>query len=112
MSYTLACEASDVFSAIASVAGTMSGYTWDNRNISEPMPILQIHGLDDRVVPIDGSISEEGGWGGAPHVDTIIEYWANLNNCTTSETEFIPPYTNATYYIDHYNRILQLLLVL
>jgi len=103
MSYTLACEAPDVFNGIASVAGTMSGYTWNNRNISDSIPILQIHGLDDEVVPIDGSISEEGGWGGAPHVDTIIEYWVSVNNCTTSETVFLPPFTNATYHMDGVN---------
>jgi polyhydroxybutyrate depolymerase len=103
MSYTLACEEPDVFSAIASVSGTMSGYTWDNRNISEPIPILHIHGVDDEVVPIDGSMSEEGGWGGAPPVGTIINYWVNLNNCTSSETEFYTPNTNATYYIDGVN---------
>ena len=39
MSYTLACEASDVFRAIASVGGTMSGYTWETRNIANPIPI-------------------------------------------------------------------------
>ncbi|MCJ7570273.1 MAG: prolyl oligopeptidase family serine peptidase [Candidatus Thermoplasmatota archaeon] len=103
MSYTLACEAPDVFTAIASVAGTMSGYTWDNRNISEPTPILHIHGVDDYVVPIDGSMPEEGGWGGTSNVDTIISYWVNLNNCITTDTEFIPPYTNATYYRDGIN---------
>ena len=103
MSYTLACEVPDVFKAVASVAGTMSGYSWENRNISEPIPILHIHGLDDNVVPIDGSISTEGGWGGAPHVDTIIEFWANKNDCNTIETEFLPPLTNVTYHIDGVN---------
>jgi len=100
MSYTLACEAPDVFNAIASVAGTMSGYTWNNRNISEPIPILQIHGLDDKIIPIDGSLNSSGGWGGAPHMDTIIEFWVNLNNCSTSEYVSISSNTNAYYYTD------------
>ncbi len=30
MSYTLGCEKSDTFKAIASVTGTMSGYDWEN----------------------------------------------------------------------------------
>jgi len=100
MSYTLACEAPDVFNAIASVAGTMSGYTWNNRNISEPIPILQIHGLDDKIIPINGSLNSSGGWGGAPHMDTIIEFWVNLNNCSTSEYVSISSNTNAYYYTD------------
>lgn len=103
MSYTLACEAPDVFTAVASVAGTMSGYTWYNRNISEPISILHIHGVNDYVVPIDGTLSEVGGWGGAPSVDIIIDYWVDLNNCTTTETEFFSPNTNAYYYLGGIN---------
>ena len=103
MSYTLACEAPEVFNAIASVAGTMSGYTWNNRNTSEPIPILHIHGIDDDVVPIDGSISAGGGWGGAPHVDTVIEYWVNLNNCSISENISVSDNTNAHYHRDGLN---------
>ena len=30
MSYTLGCEKSDVFKAVASITGTMSGYDWNN----------------------------------------------------------------------------------
>ena len=42
MSYTLACEKSNIFSAIASVTGTMSGYDWRNCNPEKPIPILQL----------------------------------------------------------------------
>jgi len=103
MSYTLSCEAPEVFNAIATVAGTMSGYTWNNRNISEPIPILHIHGIDDESVPIDGSMGPWGGWGGAPSMDTIIEYWVNLNNCTTTENVTVSDNTNAFYHRDGIN---------
>jgi len=63
MSYTLACEKPDIFKAIGSVSGTMSGQTWNNRNISVPIPILQIHGIADKTVPIDGSMNVPGGMG-------------------------------------------------
>jgi len=98
MSYTLACEASDVFKAIANVAGTMSGYSWNHKDSIEPISILHIHGTDDDVVPIDGSMSWPGGWGGAPHVDTIIDYWTDLNNCTSMTTEICPTDTTVYYY--------------
>lgn len=98
MSYTLACEAPNVFRAIASVAGTMSRNTWNNCNPSEPIPVLQISGVNDELVPIDGSMSSVGGWGGAPPMDTIIYYWANLNSCTTIDTVFIPSSTTAFYH--------------
>jgi polyhydroxybutyrate depolymerase len=98
MSYTLACEAPEVFKAIASMAGTMSGYTWNNCNPSEPIPVLQIHGLADNTVPIDGSITTSGGWGGGPHVDEVVQYWADLNNCISQDSTFLPENTYAYYH--------------
>ena len=101
MSYTLACEASDVFKGAASVAGSMSGYTWNHRNISQPIPILQITGLEDDIVPIDGTggvYDLNMGWDGAPHMDEIIDYWKDLSSCTSSDTESISSNTDVVYY--------------
>ena len=66
MSYTLVAERPSVFKAAASVIGTMSGHTWKHRAKIRPVPILQISGLDDEIIPYDGSMSPAGGWGGAP----------------------------------------------
>lgn len=98
MSYTLACQASDVFSAIASVTGTMSKETWEKCTDSAPIPILQIHGIADNVVPIDGTMSEDDGWGGAPKLDSIMNFWANKNNCLTKDSIVFTDNTNAYYY--------------
>ena len=73
MSYTLGCEKSDTFKAIASVTGTMSGYDWKNCNPNK-VPVLQISGTNDFVVPVDGSMSAAGGWGGAPKIQDIMNY--------------------------------------
>lgn len=85
MSYTLACNKSDIFSAIASITGTMSGHDWNNCDPEKPIPVLQISGTDDYVVPMDGSMSAAGGWGGAPDINKIIDYWSNLNSCNKNE---------------------------
>lgn len=98
MSYTLACEAPDVFKAIASVTGTMSGHDWNNCNPSEPVPVLHIHGTADYTVPINGSISASGGWAGAPHVDTVVASWVTRNNCTSTSGNVIIPSTLASYH--------------
>ena len=87
MSYTLACVASEIFKGVGSVIGTMSGSTWENCNASIQMPIIQISGLVDPIVPIDGSMSLAGGWGGAPHMDEVMERWASRGNCTAKETD-------------------------
>ena len=98
MSYTLACEAPEVFKAIASVTGTMSGQAWENCDPSKPVPVLQISGIDDEVVPIDGSMNLVGGWGGAPHMDEIIEFWSTQNNCTSRDTVNFSESTDAYYH--------------
>ncbi|CDF77718.1 probable feruloyl esterase (CE1) [Formosa agariphila KMM 3901] len=91
MSYTLACESPKVFKAIASIGGTMSGATWKNREAHAfPISILQISGTQDKAVPIDGSMSTAYGWGGAPAMDTIIEYWSKLNRCTEKDSRSYP----------------------
>jgi len=76
----------------------MSGHDWKNCNPSDPIPVLHIHGVDDRVVPIDGSMSAGGGWGGAPHVDEVVSFWADLNSTTTVDSVFLAPSTHAFYY--------------
>ena len=86
MSYTLGCERSDTFKAIASITGTMSGYDWRNCNPGK-VPVLQISGTNDMVVPIDGSMSSAGGWGGAPHIEKIMTYWSNINECNKTKSE-------------------------
>jgi polyhydroxybutyrate depolymerase len=98
MSYHLACEAPDVFRAIASVTGTMSGSTWSDCTPSDTIPILQIHGIDDTTVPIDGSMTTDGGWGGAPQLDSVVAAWSQRNLCTTFDTTFLP---NSTTRIVH-----------
>lgn len=99
MSYALASESPDVFKAMASVTGTMTGHLWDNRNsISSPIPVLQISGTSDNVVPIDGSMSTEYGWGGAPHMDDIVDYWRKFNECGEVDTLSISSNIHAYHY--------------
>lgn len=87
MCYTLAVESPGTFRAIASVAGTMSKGTWDDRDKSAPVPVLQIDGTADKTVPIDGTMLLDGGWGGAPKMDDIIQYWADKDSASTKIQE-------------------------
>ena len=86
MSYTLACRASDTFRAMGSIIGTMSQKTWEDCAPETPISVLQISGAQDTVVPIDGSMDEEGGWGGAPPIADIVTFWSEQNQCATTET--------------------------
>ncbi len=87
MSWSLACHAPEIFKAIASVTGTMSGPDWNECNPSEIVPVMQISGTNDGVVPMDGSMGYiEEGWGGAPDIYTIMNYWKDLHGCIDEET--------------------------
>ena len=109
MSYTLGCERSDTFKAIASITGTMSGYDWNNCNPNK-VPVLQISGTNDMVVPMDGSMSLAGGWGGAPKIQDIMNYWGDINECTQTQKQNLPDsnktdnsYVNIEKKVDCFN---------
>ncbi len=81
----LACEASDLFTAVAPVAGTLQ---INGCNPVKKIPILIIHGTEDENVPFAGGIGE----GIATQFNTFMSVpdslsaWAKLNNCTGNQT--------------------------
>ncbi len=79
MSYRLACELTDTFAAIASVAGTDGTQTCKP---SRPISILHIHALDDDHVLFDGG----SGVKSKTHADFVpvadtIQKWLSINAC-------------------------------
>lgn len=80
MTYTIACRAPEVFKAIAPVAGLMSGATYEACEDPAPMNILHIHGTGDLVVPVDGSMTLLGGFGGGPDVTGHFDFWQSAMN--------------------------------
>ena len=78
MSYTLACELSDKIAAIASVTGSMNDLQMLTCNPTHSMPVMQIHGTADAIVPYagnDGFISS---------IDDVTSYWVDFNECNTN----------------------------
>lgn len=78
MSFELACS-SERFSAIASVTGSMTLPFYNSCNPSRPMPVMQIHGTADPTVPYNGNLN-------FLHVDSVVNFWVNHNNCLQSPT--------------------------
>lgn len=79
MSYRLACEAADVFRAIAAVAGTDG--TTDCRP-GRPVPVFHIHARDDdRVLFNGGSGSASDTHAAFVSVPATVDKWARLNAC-------------------------------
>ena len=54
MSYELACKLSARIAGIASVTGSMTPETYDECVPDRPVPIIQMHGIEDTVVPLIG----------------------------------------------------------
>lgn len=77
--YHAACEMSDVFAAIAPVAGTL---TDSDCELSQSVAMLHIHGTDDQNVPLKGGkgrfTAARNEW---PPVMQGIEFWRSANKC-------------------------------
>lgn len=87
MSYSLACEHPEVFSAIGSVTGAMSAADF-GCTPSEVVPIVHLHGTADQTVAYDGGVGTPG-WGGEG-VPAIIDHWTGLMGTTTLEETALP----------------------
>ena len=99
MSYHLACNLSIKIAAIASVTGSMSRETLSDCSPSHPTAVLQIHGLQDSVVPYNGN-----DFVGMEPVDDVLDYWANYNNCNPDRLWAVADYPNENGSVDfiHY----------
>lgn len=83
MSYRLACELSDELTAVAVVSGSMNGNEKEPKN---PVPMLIIHGLADKHVPVAGGAGKLAKWGFDVHakpLDYAVNYWVSHNGCKT-----------------------------
>ena len=87
MSFHLACNLSNRIAAIASVTGSMTPETYDECTPSRPIPIIQMHGLEDTVVPLVGipNLMEP--------IDKVVDFWVEHNNCT------------AQYIVDYFDSV-------
>lgn len=84
MSYKLACELSNRLAAVASVTGTINSLTALNCPAGVAVPVLQIHGTDDPLVPYNGIT-------GAYGVEETIDFWKARNGCTVAaDTTAVP----------------------
>lgn len=78
-SYHLACLWSHRIAGIASVTGSMTDQTYNNCQPIKPIPVLEIHGDADLVVPYTGSALS-----GARPIQHVLNFWRNFNGCPTN----------------------------
>jgi len=102
MSYMLACQANDVFRAIAPVAGCMMEEIYNTCD-SSPVPVLEIHGTNDSVTLWNGDMENNDGWGAYYSIEDGIDLWVETNGCLASENILIPNTStnDGSYIINH-----------
>jgi len=85
MAYRLACEASDMFAAIAPVSAIQDV---QECKPGRPVSIFHIHGEKDENVPIDGGVGkkalDEEGKRGRPPVQDSIDFWVKQDGCSVT----------------------------
>ena len=89
MSYYLACEASDLFRAIAPVAGTMLSTIHSSCTPEGPVPVFEIHGTADDVTLWNGDPNNQDGWGSYLDIPSIMSFWVNHNDLEAQMSEML-----------------------
>lgn len=79
MSYRLACEASDLFAAVAPVAGTLN---FSPCEPSQAVAVIHFHGTADEHVPIAGGRGAKSVAGvNFASVQDSLDFWIAFNGC-------------------------------
>ena len=87
MSYLLACTASDLFKAVAPVAGVLMKGLKDSCELSSPVPIFEIHGTADKISLFEGDLNNEGGWGAYYDLPSTIDFFAERYQLTNKSVK-------------------------
>ena len=89
MCYLMAYSNQYTFRAVAPIAGLTMAWIYDKMEATRPVPLMEIHGTEDRVSEWAGDMENKGGWGAYLPVPLAIGYWVAKNRCTHEETERI-----------------------
>jgi polyhydroxybutyrate depolymerase len=80
LSYRLACDASDLFAAIAPVSGTQNYVRCEPQ---EPVSVIHFHGTDDTRLPYGGGSGDDSVTGVVYNsVEESIKFWRDFNSCS------------------------------
>lgn len=87
MSYLLACTSSDLFKAVAPVAGVLMKGLKDSCELTSPVPIFEIHGTADKISLFEGDLNNEGGWGAYYDLPSTIDFFAERYQLTNKSVK-------------------------
>ena len=84
MSYLLACNAPEIFKAIAPITGCMMSWIYESCSKNDPVPVFQVHGTKDNITYYEGDEENRDKWGAYMGVESTIQFWVDRNQCTIS----------------------------
>lgn len=87
MCYLMAYSRQNTFRAVAPVAGLTMEWMYRQLEAERPIPLMEIHGTEDRTSEWFGDLEDKGGWGAYMPVPLAVGYWVAKNRCTHEETE-------------------------
>ena len=82
MSYMIACQASDEFTAVAPVAGALLESIYNTCSTARPIPVFIANGTDDPVITWTGDINNEQGWGAYFYIPFGFDFYYQINECS------------------------------
>lgn len=89
MCYLMAYSKQKTFKAVAPIAGLTMAWMYERMDALQPIPLMEIHGTEDRVSEWTGDMENKGGWGAYLPVPIAIDYWVAKNRCTSEQVERI-----------------------
>jgi polyhydroxybutyrate depolymerase len=87
MCYLMAYSKQKTFKAVAPIAGLTMAWMYERMDAPRPIPLMEIHGTEDRVSEWTGDMENKGGWGAYLPVPIAIGYWVAKNRCTSEQVE-------------------------
>ena len=103
MCYLMAYSRQKTFRAVAPIAGLTMEWMYRTLQAPTPIPLMEIHGTEDRTSEWTGDPDNKGGWGVYMSVPLAVSYWVARNRCTNVQTDSLPGLRpNGRYTIKHY----------
>ena len=87
MCYLMAYSNQSTFKAVAPIAGLTMAWIYEQLEAPRPIPLMEIHGTEDRVSEWMGDMENKGGWGAYLPVPLAIGYWIAKNRCSHEQVE-------------------------
>ena len=79
MCYLMAYSKQKIFRAVAPIAGLTMEWMYRTLEAETPIPLMEVHGTEDRTSEWTGDMEGKGGWGAYMPVPLAVGYWVAKN---------------------------------